>query len=102
MRTRRSPRNQEILWRALGGVKPDASSAGAGIVTASIRGVPVLAKLYHGKPSAMTFANRTQADNAAMRVKASGARVTAQVVRWGRPWFVRILDSRIANEENGI
>lgn len=23
MRTRRSPRNQEILWRALGGVKPE-------------------------------------------------------------------------------
>lgn len=46
-------------------------------------GVVVLAKLYNGEPSAMTYANRTQANNAAE--KSGGS-----VVQIGRPFYVRM------------
>jgi nitrous oxide reductase accessory protein NosL len=49
------------------------------------RGVVVLARLVKGEARAMTFANRTQAEAAA-------ARTGGTVVRWGRPWFVRLDD----------
>lgn len=46
-------------------------------------GVVVLAKLYKGEPSAMTFSNRTQAENAAQK---SGG----WVCQMGRPFYVRV------------
>jgi aromatic ring-opening dioxygenase catalytic subunit (LigB family) len=46
-------------------------------------GLVVLAKLYHGEPSPMTFANRTQADKAARKVGGT-------VHHIGRPFFVAV------------
>lgn len=54
------------------------------ITTKLSSGVVVLAKLYKGEPSAMTFANRTQAEAAA-------AKVGGWVWRgMGRPFYVRL------------
>jgi len=46
-------------------------------------GTIVLAKLYKGQPSPKTFANRTQACNAA-------AKVGGKVIVKGRPFYVAI------------
>lgn len=53
------------------------------ITTTLSSGIVVLAKLYKGQPCAMTFANRTQANNAAEK---SGG----WVCQIGRPFFVRM------------
>jgi hypothetical protein len=50
-------------------------------------GARVLAKVYKGAPSAKTFANRTQAENAA-RIAGDGW----VVARWGRPFYVCRID----------
>lgn len=46
-------------------------------------GAVVLAKLYKGEPFPLTYANRTQAKNAA-------AKVGGEVIQCGRPFFVRM------------
>ncbi len=46
-------------------------------------GVEVLAKMYAGEPSAMTYANRTQAQK-----KASSLGDPWRVYNWGRPFYV--------------
>jgi len=51
-------------------------------ITYTLRsGLVVLAKLYHGQPSPCTYANRTQAVNAAVKVGGT-------VRQLGRPFFV--------------
>lgn len=58
-------------------------------ITTKLRdGTEVLAKLYHGEPTAMTFANRTQAYKAAERLGPGWV-----VIQRGRPWFVARDDS---------
>lgn len=58
------------------------TSGNAPLTTKLNNGVEVLAKLYNGEPSAMTFANRTQALNAARKYG-------GWVWQSGRPFFVR-------------
>lgn len=53
------------------------------MVTTIHHGLEVLSKLYNGKPSMMTFANRTQALNAAVKLGEEW-----EVYQWGRPFFV--------------
>jgi len=54
-------------------------------LTTTIRGITVLAKLYKGQPSALTYANRSQANAAA-------AKVTGDVIRFplGRAFYVKV------------
>jgi len=52
--------------------------------TTLIDGTKVLAKLYKGEPSALTYANRTQAQRAALLVG-------GEVIRRGRPFLVRVV-----------
>ena len=49
----------------------------------------VLGKLYQGKPSAVTYANRTQAER-------SAAKVSGDVIQRGRPFYVRLAKSTVA------
>lgn len=56
-------------------------------------GTLVLAKLYHGKPSALTFANRTQAERAAARVSGHSGAGTGLVIHRGRPFYVAVYDA---------
>ncbi len=51
-------------------------------------GTVVLAKLYKGEPSALTYANRTQAENAA-RKEPDG-----EVIQRGRPFYVRVKETK--------
>ena len=54
------------------------------MLTATLNdGLVVLAKLYNGRPAALTFANRTQAERAAAKVP--GARVHKGMAR---PFYV--------------
>ena len=46
-------------------------------------GTMVLAKLYEGAPSALTYANRTQAQRAAESIG-------GDVIQRGRPFYVRV------------
>jgi hypothetical protein len=48
----------------------------------------VLAKMYKGEPSALTYANRTQAEKAALATLIMGT--NAKVIRSGRPWYVSV------------
>ena len=58
----------------------------SGLLTVALRsGVVVLAKLYHGEPSALMYANRTQAERMAAKV---GGTVHKG---FGRPFYVRPL-----------
>lgn len=54
-------------------------------------GATVLAKLYKGEPSAVTYANRTQAQR-----KAAELGEGWEVARWGRPFYVARFDAPIA------
>jgi hypothetical protein len=62
------------------------------VITAKIHGRIVLGKLYHGEPTAKTFANRKQAETAAVRF---GGWVMG---RW--PFYV-CLDTVSASEMEG-
>lgn len=76
MRTRRSPRNQEILWGGLAGETPKVElvkvpafwpGGGPRFMARLADGTPVLGKLYKGGVTACTFANRSQAMTAACK-----------------------------------
>ena len=59
------------------------------ILTTTIRGsIKVLAKTTKYGVTAFTFANRTQAANRSAEVNAAG--VLAEVVQFGRPFYVRV------------
>jgi hypothetical protein len=60
-------------------------------------GTVVLAKMYAGEPSAVTYANRTQANRKAEFLRADGYSV--DVVCFGRPWYVRINSAAVAKLE---
>ena len=53
------------------------------LTTTLSSGVVVLAKMYKGRPSAKTFANRSQANKAAEQVG-------GEVIGLGRPLFVKV------------
>ena len=48
----------------------------------------VLSKLYLGEPSALTYANRTQAQRAVDALKLDG--YDAEIIQRGRPFYARI------------
>lgn len=85
MRTRRSPRNQDILWRSLGGIVKAPRVSGPIVATLN-DGTRVLGKMYHGRPCARTYANRTQAAYAACLNRGS-------VIQRGRPLYVLMPDN---------